>query len=290
MYVSGFTIARNVVKSDYPLKEAIFSILPICDEFVVAVGNSDDKTLEFVKELNHPKIRIVETVWDESLREGGRVLADETNKALAAINLKADWCFYIQADECVHQNDLPKIKIEMEHNLENNYVDGLLFKYIHFYGTYDFVADSRSWYRNEVRVIRNNVGIQSYMDAQGFRKNGKKILVKKSNACIYHYGWVKHPQQQQTKQLEARRWWHNDAFLEENVAGKDQFNYNDFDSLKPFKGTHPSIMEQRINRLNWGFKPDIKRKKMGLKKRFLYELEKYTGYRVGEFKNYKLLS
>lgn len=289
MFVSGFTIARNVVKSDYPLKESIFSILPLCDEFVVAVGNSDDGTLEFVKSFDHPKIRIIETVWDEKLREGGRVLADETNKALKEVNPKSDWCFYIQADECVHENDLDNIKIAMETNLDNLEVDGLLFSYKHFYGTYDFIADSRSWYRNEVRIIRNNCGISSFLDAQGFRRKGQKITAAMANASIYHYGWVKHPQQQQTKQLEARRWWHSDAFLEENVAGKNQFNYNDFDSLKKFEGTHPEVMKERVQRLNWEFKPDLKRKKMNFKKRFLYELEKITGYRAGEFKNYKLL-
>jgi hypothetical protein len=44
MKVAGFTFIRNAVKNDYPVVEAITSILSICDEFVVALGNSDDGT------------------------------------------------------------------------------------------------------------------------------------------------------------------------------------------------------------------------------------------------------
>ncbi|MBM3912615.1 MAG: glycosyltransferase family 2 protein, partial [Sphingomonadales bacterium] len=45
MKVSGFTFIRNAVLLDYPILEAIRSILPLCDEIVVAVGKSEDETL-----------------------------------------------------------------------------------------------------------------------------------------------------------------------------------------------------------------------------------------------------
>jgi hypothetical protein len=45
------------------------------------------------------KIRIIETTWVESLREGGKVLASETNKAFNAISPDSDWEIYIQGDE-----------------------------------------------------------------------------------------------------------------------------------------------------------------------------------------------
>ena len=102
MKVSGFTIARNVVRADYPIKEAVMSILPLCHEVVIAVGKSEDETLEYIKSWNIDKIKIIETVWDDSRREGGRVLADETNKAMAATSPDSDWLFYIQADEVIH--------------------------------------------------------------------------------------------------------------------------------------------------------------------------------------------
>ena len=48
MKVCGFSFIRNAVKYDYPIVESIRSILPICDKFVVAVGNSEDNTLQLI--------------------------------------------------------------------------------------------------------------------------------------------------------------------------------------------------------------------------------------------------
>ena len=289
MYVSGFTIARNVVKADYPLREAVFSILDLCDEFVIAVGNSDDGTLDFVKSFNHPKIKIIETVWDDNLRTGGRVLAVETDKAKAAVNPKADWLFYIQADECVHEKDLPLIRTAMEKHLHDLQVEGLLFDYLHFYGSYDYVGDSRRWYRHEIRLIRNRSDIFSYRDAQGFRKlPNDKLTVASCGAKMYHYGWVKHPDAQQQKQLQFHRLWHNDTYMQKHVAAANTFDYGNIDSLQLFKGTHPAVMHDRIARMNWKFDFDITRKKMGLKSRMLHGIEKLTGWRVGEYNNYRL--
>src|SRR5476649_2885848 len=135
MKVAGFTFIRNAVKNDYPIVEAITSILPICDEFIVALGNSVDETGDLVRGINSPKIKIIDTIWDETLRDGGSVFANETDKAFQAISPSMDWAFYIQGDECVHEKYLPLIKQEMQANLTNPNVEGLLFKYLHFYGS-----------------------------------------------------------------------------------------------------------------------------------------------------------
>src|ERR1700752_1718481 len=142
MKVTGFTIIRNAIKYDYPVIEAITSILPICDEFVVAVGNSEDDTLQLIKTINSPKIKIIETVWDDTLRQGGQVLAIETNKAFDAISNDTDWCFYIQSDECVHEKYLDNIKQTMLKYKDDKQIDGLLFNYTHFYGSYNYVGNS----------------------------------------------------------------------------------------------------------------------------------------------------
>jgi hypothetical protein len=162
MHVTGFTFIRDAVRFDYPVVEAITSILPLCDDFVVAVGNSEDETMELIKAIDSPKIRIIETVWDESLREGGRVLAVETDKAFQAISDQSDWCFYIQGDEVVHEKYHEIIYAEMKKWKDTPEVDGLLFKYRHFYGSYDYTAVSSGWYKNEIRIIRNNKKIYSF--------------------------------------------------------------------------------------------------------------------------------
>jgi hypothetical protein len=290
MKVTGFTIIRNAIKYDYPVVEAITSVLPVCDEFLVSVGNSEDGTLDLIKKINSPKIKIMESVWDDSLREGGKLLSIETNKAFDAIDKSADWCFYIQSDEVVHEKYLENIRKVMEQYKDDKSVEGLLFNYTHFYGNYNYVGNSRSWYRNEIRIIKNNKNIRSYKDAQGFRKaDGSKLNVKTIDASVYHYGWVKPPKAQQTKQENFHKMWHNDEWMKKNVAAVDEFDYSKINSLAEFAGTHPAVMKERITKQNWNFKYDPARINLSIKNKFLKFIENKTGWRPGEYKNYKVV-
>ena len=289
MKISGFTIVRNAIKYDYPIVEAITSILPVCDEIIVAVGKSEDDTLELIRSINSPKIKIIETVWDETLRVGGRVLADETNKAFAAISKDSDWAFYIQGDEVIHEKYLPAIKEAMQKYKDDRNVDGLLFNYTHFYGSYDYIGDSRRWYRKEIRIIKNDKSISSYKDAQGFRKNDEKLNVKSIDAFVYHYGWVKPPEAQQAKQQTFNKLWHDDKWMKKNIPDVDKFDYSQTDSVALFKGTHPQVMQNRINKMNWKFSFDPTQKKLSLKLKIITSIEKKLGWRIGEYKNYKII-
>ncbi len=281
---------RNALKFDYPIVEAIQSILPLCDEVVVAVGNSEDETLRLIQNIKSDKIRIIETVWDDSLREGGRVLAVETDKAFAAISPDSDWAFYIQGDEVLHEDDVEVIRDAMFAYKNDLRVDGLLFNYKHFYGSYDYVGESSSWYRKEIRIIRNKKNIYSYRDAQGFRKdNGKKLQVKPIRASIYHYGWVRDPRAMQHKQESFQKLWHPDEWVEKNVAKAEEFDYSGIDALGVFSGTHPAVMHQRIQNKNWKFDYDVSRKSFSFKDRIRILVEKVTGYRLWEYRNYKIM-
>jgi hypothetical protein len=287
VFVSGFTFIRNAVKLDYPVKEAILSILPMVDEMIVAVGESEDKTRELIQSLG-PKIKIIDTVWDDSLREGGRVLAEETNKGFDSVSDNASWCIYIQGDECIHEKYHESILSQMSKYEKDRSIDGLLLDYSHFYGSYDYLGDSRTWYRREIRVIKNDKSIRSYKDAQGFRKNNRKLNVKSANAKVYHYGWVRHPKYQMAQLVEANKLWHDDEYIAEKFNADEDFDYSGIDSIKPFVGTHPKVMQERISNMNWSFDQDPQVKNFGLKLKILYGIEKLTGWRIGEYKNYNL--
>lgn len=289
MKISGFTIIKNAVLNDYPIVEAVKSILPVVDEMIILIGDCTDGTIELMESINDPKIKIHHSVWDPHLRSGGAVLAVETNKALQLISKDSDWAFYIQGDEMVHEQYYEAILKGCNAYKDQPAVEGLLFKYLHFYGTYDYVGDSRTWYRNEVRVIRNNPSITAYKDAQGFRKQGQKLNVKAINACIYHYGWVKSPEQMMKKQKEFSKLWHSDDALKDYMAQPDFFDYSQFDSLERFHGTHPNVMLERIARANYQVSFDPSKKKFSVKDKLLYYFEKATGIRPFDFKNYRLL-
>jgi hypothetical protein len=291
MTISGFTFVRNAVKFDYPVVESISSILPVVDEFVVNVGNSDDSTLDLIRSIGSPKIRIVESVWDDSLKKGGRVLAMETDKALANVNPSSDWAFYLQADEVVHEKHLDTISRAAQKYLDQKEVEGLLFRYVHFYGSYDYIGDSRRWYGHEIRMIRNNGNICSYRDAQGFRtKDNRKLRVKKIDAEIYHYGWVRHPHKQLEKLNNFYGLWNGEQYAAPPLQEKDQFDFlNDADSLAVFGGTHPATMQKRITEKNWQANFDTTKKRFSLKDKFLYRFEKLTGKRLFDYRNYKVI-
>lgn len=291
MKISGFTFVKNAVKYDYPVKESISSILPVVDEFVVSVGNCDDGTLQLIESIGSPKIRITHSVWDDSLKEGGRVLAVETDKALAQVDKSADWAFYLQADEVVHEKHLDTIVNAARKYKDNKEVEGLLFRYVHFYGTYDYIGDSRRWYGNEIRMIRNNGNIVSYRDAQGFRtRENQKLKVKRIDAEIYHYGWVRHPHKQLEKLTSFYGLWNGEEYKAPALSAEEQFDFfKDADSLALFKGTHPAVMQQRIAEKNWQADFDIRRKRFSFKDHLLYKIEKWTGKRLFDYRNYKII-
>lgn len=290
MKVTGFTFIKNAIIYDYPIKEAITSILPICDEFVVAVGKSDDNTLDFIKQIDTNKIRIIETEWDETKREGGRVLALETDKAFSQISNDTDWAFYIQGDEVVHEKYLDTIYAAMKQYKDEKEVDGLLFKYLHFYGSYDYIGTSSDWYSHEIRVIKNNRSIYSYRDAQGFRKGeNEKLKVRPIDAYVYHYGWVKEPAAMQRKQETFHKLWHDDTWVEKHIPMVEEFNYNEnINELAKFMDEHPVVMKERIDQKNWVFSHDISMNRKSLKDKAKNVLRKHFGIDLA-YKNYEIV-
>lgn len=286
MKVCGFTIVRNAIKYGYPVVESIQSILPLCDKVIVAVGKSDDDTLSLIKSIDPLKVEIVETVWDDSLRKGGKVLAVETNKAFEAIPLEYDWCIYIQADEVLHEKDYPEIKEAMLKYKDDSVVEGLLFKYYHFWGTYDYIGINRQWYRQEIRIVRNDKFIRSFRDAQGFRKNDKKLKVKQIDASVYHYGWVRPPAVMMAKQHNFSSLYLNEEQLKREKIKLAKFSYDEVDAVKKFIGSHPIYMQNLVEKISWDVNIDEKNINMKFKDRMLYLFEKLFGYRLFEYKNF----
>ena len=302
MKVSGFTIIRNAVKYDFPVVESICSILPLCDEVIVGIGNSEDNTLELIRNIQSPKIKIIESIWDDSVRKGGLLLAKETNKAFDAVSADSDWVIYIQADELIHEKDIPVIKASMQQWKDAEKVEGLLFEYKHFYGSYAFLEDSRLWYRREIRIIRNDKHIRSFRDAQGFRiynhlhptddellNGGHKLSVKHSGASIYHYGWVKNPIVQQNKRSTFYKLWNEKDSVEKNLKDTSEYDYTVVCALKKFDDAHPAVMLDRIKKQDWKFDFDTNKKNLSPRESIVRFIELKTGWRPGEYKNYKLI-
>jgi hypothetical protein len=270
----------------YPVLQSIRSLLPLVDEFVIGIGQSDDQTKEIILGLNDPKIRVFDSFWDTKKTKGGLILSEKTNEALD--RCRNDWCFYIQADEVVHEADLPLIRKALETYQDDKRVQGLLFKYIHFYGSYQTIATSRQWYRNEVRVVRKSTGIRSFNDAQGFRIDGEKPVVASSGGRIFHYGWVKPPQMMGQKSKLLNRWWHGNKRDNEF----EDFKYDRQYGLRRFEETHPAVMRELIESQDWKFDSERSLSDWTLKDVNLLAsdvFEKVFKHRIGEYRPYQLI-
>ena len=305
MKVSGFTFVRDAVRLGFPLEASLRSLLPVVDELVVNVGVSGDGTRELVQSLGDPRIVLVDTAWDETLLERGQVLAEQTDIALRRCS--GDVCVYLQADEVLHEDDHPVLRDALRRLHEDPGLEGLTFDWIHFYGSYHTVATSRVWYRREVRAVRNGIGVRSWRDAQGFRiwdpppgfagapprvlrpgEPSRKLRVARSGARVFHYGWVRPPEQQRIRAAELARLYDGES-ARENMLARG-FAYDPEEKVRPFDGTHPGPMRERVDRLDWPYQARRRWLRRGHLRVDLLDLfESATGVRIGEYKNFKLV-
>lgn len=315
MKISGFSMVKNADKLYYPMKAAIESILPIVDEFVVALGDcdEDDRTEAEILSIGSDKVKIIHTKWDLDKYPGGTENAHQTDIAKEACS--GDWLFYLQADELIHEKYLPIIKQRCQDLLLDKEVEALLFKYVHFWGDYDHHLVSHGWYPNEIRIVKNDPDIHSWESAQSFRRipnfdyknyrqqeNTYKLNAALVDAYVYHYGWVRPPSYMQRKRKALDTIHKGEKKVSELYAKQEStFDYGPQSLTEKFEGTHPKVMKDWIEKFDWGDKlyergpiptnrPRYKHEK--LKYRFISFLERNFngGKHLGEFKNYNLLN
>jgi hypothetical protein len=258
MKISGFTFLRNGRKLGYPFEASIRSILPIVDEFVIALGPCDDGTEEAVRAINDPKIRIIPTHWNERIRPDYSVkgFVYGQQKSIALFNCTGDWAFYLEADEVLHEDDLPKITAAMEKHLKDDEVEALAFDYLHFYGNKNTIAWSPGWYRSEVRIIRNTIPAWSsealFFNVVDGHKKSRYPRAAHSGARIFHYGWVRSEAKMDLKSASVQKYW------DETKPKPVDYSQIDGGVLKAFTGMHPKVIQSWLPPAEGIFQADPK--------------------------------
>jgi len=315
MKISGFTMMKNADKLYYPVRQMIMSVLPVVDEFIVALGDCDrdDNTREIIQTIDSNKIKIIDTVWNLEKYPRGMENAHQTD--IAKNNCSGDWLFYMQADEVIHEKYLDIIVKRCNELYDDREIRGLLFRYRHFWGDYDHYHNSHSWYKNEIRIIRNDPDIHSWESAQSFRyipdfdginyrqqENTYKLKVAKVDAEVYHYGWVRPPHLMRNKS-KALDTIHKGAKAVSGMKKHEDksFDYGPLERLPVFKGTHPAVMKEWIEKFDWkdelqySGKPG-KNREPHKHEKFRYRLASFVennllcGATIGGFKNYILVN
>jgi hypothetical protein len=290
MKVSGFTFLRNGQKLGYPFIASIRSILPLVDEFVIALGPCDDDTEKMLRAIGDPKIRIIPTHWNERIRGDYSVkgFVYGQQKSIALFNCTGDWAFYLEADEVLHENDLPKIQEAMEKHLPDDRVEALAFDYLHFYGNKNTIAWSPGWYRSEVRIIRNTIPAWSsealFFNVMDGHKKSRYPRAAHTGATIYHYGWVRSEAQMNLKSACVQKYW------DDSTPKPTDYSKIDADVLQLFTGTHPKIIQGWLPPADWIFEADPNHKLSSREKkhRLMLQLEKIFGPRFNK-KHYRLV-
>ncbi len=257
MKISFFTFLRNGVKLGYPFIESIRSALPLADEFIIALGPSDqdenDATRTAIEGLRESKIKLLPVLWNENMVTAGFVYGQQ--KMLAQSQCNGDWAFYLEADEVLHENDLESIRYSMQRHLYNKNVEALVFDYVHFFGSPLYQAISPGWYRRAPRVIRNSVRAVAcdglFWNVVIDNQNMRWPRAALANAKIYHYGHVRPLDSMNRKQEAVERYWSKLPRL----LSRYQI---DPEALAPFTGEHPEVMRSWLNsKADYDFSPDL---------------------------------
>src|SRR6516165_10531954 len=288
MKVSGFTFLRNGQKLGYPFVPSIRSVLPLVDEFVIALGPCDDDTEKMVREIGDPKIRIIPTTWNERIRSDYSVkgFVYGQQKSIALFNCTGDWAFYLEADEVLHENDLPKIRTAMEKHLNDERVEALAFDYLHFYGNKNTIAWSPGWYRSEVRIIRNTIPAWSsealFFNVVTGHKKSRYPRAAHTGATIFHYGWVRSEAQMGLKSASVQKYWDD--------SKPKPMDYSQIDSavLKLFSGSHPQAVLDWLPAADGIFRADPNHQLTSREKkhRRMMKLEQWFGFQFSK-RHYK---
>ena len=290
MKVSGFTFLRNGQKLGYPFAESVRSILPIVDEFVVALGPSDDDTEKILRDIGDPKIRIIATHWNERVRSdysiGGFVYGQQ--KSIALFNCTGDWAFYLEGDEVVHEDDLPKIRAAMEKHLNDEMVEAFVFDYVHFYGNAKTYAWSPRWYRTAPRILRNTIPAWApkglFFTVLKDHKMTRYPRAAHSGAKIYHYGWVRPESQMDLRRESTSKAWTSRQPPPANYAEVDP------QTLRLFTGSHPKVIRDWLPPAEGIFaaNPAHRLTRREKKHRMMMKLEQWFGIRFNK-KHYTLV-
>lgn len=284
MKVSGFSFIRDGVRLGYPFEESIRSALPVCDEFVVAVGRGSDDTLQRLQAMNEPKLRLFETTWNESCRSHGFVYGQQ--KMIAQYNCTGDWAFYLEGDEVLHERDHERLQAAMAHYLDDREVEALAFDYLHFYGDAGHLHATSQVYRRACRVIRNSLrsiapdGLYwAIIKDRTWHGGRNKRRTRYPNAAalnipIYHYGNARHERYIRAKAETGNQYW------SEKQAFSAEYGRLDSRQVVAFEGDHPAVMDNWLAEHanpSFAFDPAHRLTRRERKHRRLAWLERLTG-------------
>lgn len=248
MTLGGNICIRNGFELDYCWREAIQSLLPVCDEVVVCDGGSTDGTREHIVEWaeREPKIKLVDYPWPNP-KGDIKFWTDWLN--FAREHIKCDFQIQLDADEVLSENSYDWIK-SYKHCTEAGKHESLWCKRWNFWRDAQSLIPYGHCLSNRVcRIAPQGVWLPSDgADERGWRATA---LAQDSGIEIFHYGFIRKRESFFKKARALQEMFFNsyDPRLEEveKVDGNWMVNISEVEwttQLVPFEGKHPMIMEK----------------------------------------------
>jgi glycosyltransferase involved in cell wall biosynthesis len=255
-------VTFNVEYMDYCLEETVRCALQFADEICVNDGMSTDNTYDVLmalqEEFGKDRIKIHRREWvhDWFWQE------KERNYALNMSN--SDWVFFMDVDECIHENDVPKIR-RIAETSKYNFVN---CPYYHFYGTPQYIQTHPAFYQRHTKMGRRKTNFRikagrrpggCASEVVSDKAGGSMHLYHKpdmyrSDIYIYHYSWCRDAKVHGVKRVKIESWYRgHEKFFDGYLPTYEECPYK-YDmsgiggNLKPFTGEHPKLMRTWFNK------------------------------------------
>lgn len=256
--LAGCLIIKNGTKFDYPFQQAIESVLPICDEFVVVEGVGEDDTYERLLAMREKdqKIQVVRSKMERKVSE----LSRATDLSISLT--KCDYYLQIQGDEGINEFSCRRIRSVVD----RGGFDILQTRIFHFWSSFDTVYIPKVFYDYVWRVARRSLfpQLHSIGDAMNLGPLSlpglRTLALPETEAYWLHYGFVRNPKQMVEKCYEFFPWWSQDpekweehgmdpylarARQNKKVVWTEKHHPR---QLTPFRGVHPKSYESWISK------------------------------------------
>ncbi|KKL97874.1 hypothetical protein LCGC14_1830070 [marine sediment metagenome] len=249
--ISGYTIARNVVKYKYPIRECLTTLRPICEDVVLAFDPyTDDGTDEVVKKLARDlDLTLFETRWNMDNIDKGLELGVQTDIAMEQCH--NNWRLYLQLDEAFHEDDVEAIK-KLPSKAEVECAFGIDFQRIYFYGNLHTIR--KDWTAIITRLTYKDT--HTYAQGDGMScvpADPRWIKHMGSGLWMYHYSRLGDPELISKRVRNMDTFYHeDDALISESELPAYDFTTREWDNYAksglppkvedvtvPYPGTHP---------------------------------------------------